>query len=477
MKTNRLHSLFLIGALLIISCGAMAFAAYSSGVGPTAVLSPVAGGRGIVTLTGRLAQEKIVKNGDGTFAMSLVMKAEEVLPPAAADSRQVDMVLVLDRSGSMQGEKMEYACQAILELLDKFNAADRLALVTYNEEALGHTGLLPATAANRQVIREAVQAIVPRGGTNLGAGLSEGTRILTARAPGAGSGRVLLISDGLANHGITDPVALGRMADEAGRREITVSTVGVGLDFNEALMTRLADAGTGNYTYLENATAFAATFKKELDLTRQAAATAIEVRVPLLGGMSVLHASGYPIAVEDGQAVIRPSNLLSGETRELFLTCRLPADQENTSTLSGISVSYRHQGRTHRAVLAEPLIIACVADEQAAMASIDKDVWEAQVIKEDYNRLRQEVAAAVKGGEKAAAVAKIEQYRQDKEKVNALVGSESVADNLVHDVEALRSTVEEVFTGPAPLAEEKQKKSAKELQYQGYEGRRQNSFN
>ena len=103
-------------------------------------------------------------------------------------------------------------------------------------------------------------------------------------------------------------VSLGNMATISTENGFAVSTVGVGSDFNEHLMTYIADRGAGNYYYLENPNLFAEVFLKEFKITRAAAATSVEVRIPLRDGLTVVDASGYPIQMKNGQAVIQQGN-------------------------------------------------------------------------------------------------------------------------------------------------------------------------
>jgi Ca-activated chloride channel family protein len=322
------------------------------------------------------------------------------------------------------------------------------------------------------LLTSAIHGISAGGGTNLGAGLQEGIDVLLASRKNGNLGKVILVSDGLANQGITNPTSLGHMASVAVQREFAVSTVGVGNDFNEHLMTTIANRGTGTYYYLENPNAFAAVFQKEFHNTRTAAATSIEVRIPLTGGISLVDAAGYPVEVKNNEAVFYPGDLLSGQTKKLFLTLRVPTSEEGNFEINGIGARYVHKGRPHSVTLSKPFRIACVTDQDDVFASIDKSEWEEKVLRDDYNRLREEVAADIKKGNKSEALDRINRYYNEQQSVNSVVGSCEVADNLDKDLEDLRGVVRETFQGEPAEVEHKQKKNAKALQYEGYSGRR-----
>jgi len=471
MKRNSLKPLVLVGCLLTISCAALV---YASKGGRLDFWSPpiVSAKSGIVTLSGNLTQDKVLYGGDGTAALALTLRADEVLDLDQGEANHVDMVIVLDRSGSMGGKKIEDARRAALNLLSNLTSADRFGLVTYSDTVQRQSNLVKVTAANRKRL-EAILTSIPAGGaTNLGAGLQEGIDLLLSARKMSNVGRVILISDGLANRGITDPVSLGNMATISMEREFAVSTVGVGADFNEHLMTYIADHGAGNYYYLENPKLFAEVFLKEFKITRAAAATSVEVRIPMDDGLTVVDASGYPIQVKNGQAVIQPGNLLSGQSKKLFLTLRVPTNKEQIFEIKGISARYRYEGDPYEVSLAEAFQLACVKDRQQVYGSINRNEWEEKVLKDDFNKLKEEVAAEIKKGKQEKALKRIDEYYQKQQSVNAVVASPRVATSLERDLEDLRGVVNETFQGEPQEVQIKQKKNSKSLQYEGYSGRR-----
>ena len=283
---------------------------------------------------------------------------------------------------------------------------------------------------------------------------------------------MILISDGLANQGVTDPLALGRMASGAVEQNFAVSTVGVGYDFNEVLMTTIADHGAGRYYFLENPKAFAQVFEKEFQAARNVAASGLEVRVPLKDGLQVIHAGGYPVQIKDGYAVVHPGDLLSGQQRKLFLTFKVPTDREGDIRLGTFDVRYQSNGATHHMSSREKLILVCVADKQAVLSSIDRAAWGDQVVQEDFSRLKESVADAIRKGEKDEALKQISEYETRNQEVNAAVGSGKVAGNLAQELPGLRRSVEETFAGAPAAVAEKKKQTSKALQYDSYKIRR-----
>ncbi|MGW8223530.1 MAG: hypothetical protein ACWGP1_15390, partial [Syntrophobacteria bacterium] len=122
--------------------------------------------------------------------------------------------------------------------------------------------------------------------------------------------------------------------------------------------------------------------------------------------------------------------------------------------------------------LAEGFQLACVKDQQQVYGSIDKSEWEEKVLKDDFNKLREEVAAEIKEGKQDQAMKRIDEYYKEQQSVNAVVASPKVATSLERDLEELRGVVNDTFQGEPQEVEIKQKKNSKSLQYEGYRGRR-----
>lgn len=473
MPTGKKRTIIVIGCLIAATCFTMSHAGSKNGNGASPVSSSPVSGGGQVSISGQLIRDRVFSGGDGNVALALTLAAGRAREPGVAGTRHVDMVIVLDRSGSMQGQKIADARRAVVALLSNLTEGDRFALVSYSDHVRGHGPLSNVTGNVRNRLSAVAEGIAAGGGTNLAAGLSAGIDTLLA-APGSGNaGRVILISDGRANQGITDPYALAQIASSAARRECVVSTVGVGSDFNELLMTSLADHGTGSYHYLENPIALAGVFESEFRAARAVVAEGVEVGVPLPQGVTLVHAAGYPVSVRGKTAFFYPGALLSGQSRKIFLTLRVPVGKKRVYEFGGIRVRYRSGGRSQAAVMAAPLTVACVDDPAEAEASIDRSAWEEKVLQADYNRLKEEVADDIRKGDGKKAMGRIESYREQKASRNRVVGSAKVKENLENDLGALKDTVEETFSGAPAAVSIKRKKNAKALQYEGYRGKRE----
>jgi len=471
MLTKK-KSLLAIVALILVTTAALAALGNRQSPFISSSVGVSGGGNGPVTLSAETVQDKILKDGDGQVTVALNLNAASLPVEDGQPAPAADLVIVLDRSGSMEGQKLADARMAVVGLLEHLGPDDRLALVTYSNGVQTSSPLMAMTGANRRQVETLVNQIRAGGGTHLSAGLQRGIDCLLDASGDGRQRKVILISDGLANQGITGTDALGRMASIAVENQFSVSTVGVGLDFNEIVMTAIADHGAGQYHFLENPRVLARVFETELQTSRQVAAADVGVRIPLGSGVRLVRAGGYPISQENGAAVIHPGNLLSGQSKTLYLTFQAPTDKEKTVELGKIELAYRHGDRTRKLSVPRPLTVACVKGPASVVASIKKENWADQVVQEEFSRLKEAVAADIRDGNKAHAQQRIQDYEARQSTINSVVGSKKVAKNLETDVHELSRQLDETFAGAPAVVAEKKKQVSKAMQYESYKVRR-----
>jgi len=259
---------------------------------------------------------------EGADEISLLV---ELTAPTAAVGRPHlprTLIVVLDRSGSMQGERLTGAKRALTELVDRLDPQDRFGLVTFDNAV--RLEIPAAPPRDKAEAKQRIADIRPGGATDLSAGYLRGLQEARRCVDGSG-GTVLLISDGHANAGVVDPEQLGAIAASAAVDGITTTTVGFGLGYDERPLKAMAAGGNGNELFAEHADQAITAIAGELDglLAQTAQAASLLVRMaPACRGLRVINEL---TSVPTGDGVqIELGAFYSGERRRLVITFDVP---------------------------------------------------------------------------------------------------------------------------------------------------------
>jgi Ca-activated chloride channel family protein len=249
-----------------------------------------------------------------------------VITPTIRVPRQKpkNVSIVLDRSGSMADEgKIRYAKSALLAIADQLSPEDLLSIVIYDDVV---EVLRPVRRVkNREEIRRLIEGIEPRGSTNLGGGMIEGFNQTRRFASKEYVNRVILLSDGLANQGITSPAQLQKIArDYRSEHSISLTTMGVGLDYNENLMVGLAEFGGGNYYFIESPHSIAHILHQEFDAMTTILAQNATLEITLGNRVKLSDVIGYQWKEHNGRYQIDLGDLYSNHTQDITLELEVP---------------------------------------------------------------------------------------------------------------------------------------------------------
>lgn len=435
---------------------------------PLPVATDGTGRAGPVRVSAR-QDRRAVASGDDLVHVELTLSGDA----REGHRTPTDLVVVLDRSGSMGGKPLDDARAATSAIISALHDEDRFALITYDDSASINIPLSLAGAEQRSLWQRQVRGIREGGSTNMSGGLDLGLAMFQSPDRERGQ-RVILISDGLPNAGDATSQGLEARARGATERNISLSTVGVGLQFDETLMRDIADAGAGNYHYVENTVGLASVFEGELNQATSTVASGLVVTVPSMPGATLLSASGYPLEHHPGGDTFTVGAMGAGQVRTLWLTYRVDTSEPGRDVSLGALSLALDAGGEHLATLVPGERRVTVAeDPQVALASVDADAWGQAVLTEDYNALRQQVADSVKAGDRASAMAAIDSYTARTDATNRVVQSAEINRNLL-DLGLLREQVTDSFSGEGQAA--KQNVMSKSVGASAYTSRRKGQY-
>lgn len=196
----------------------------------------------------------------------------------------LNLSIVIDRSGSMEGDKLKYTKEAVKYVINQLNYNDVLSIVAYDTYV--SVLLPPQRIETKKSVLEIVDRIMVAGSTNLEGGIKEGYNQINNAKKLVGNemvSRVFLLSDGLANVGESNPDKLSKITSEYFERDrISISTFGVGTDYNEDLMAKIAAQGGGMYYFIDSPEKLPSLFKEELLGISQVVAknTTLKIKFP-----------------------------------------------------------------------------------------------------------------------------------------------------------------------------------------------------
>jgi Ca-activated chloride channel family protein len=339
-----------------------------------------------LSMTALWERSQLSRTGDET-ALIVRITAGQPDAPDEAGRAPLDIAFALDRSGSMGGPgKIELVKQAVSAATHHLTDDDRVALIIFDHEVEVLHELTPATASGRRRLERVLAGVHARGSTNLSGGWLTSCQQLAAGARLNGTVRLqrsLLLTDGLANEGITDPHELMHHATELRQRGIDTTTIGVRHHFDEMLLSGMAEAGGGAFQYISDTAMLRSFFEREIGSLMDIVAIRPVLSITFPEGVRGQLVNAFPVERSGKTVRVDLRDLAAGESVDLVfdVTVRMGASGDDVSPMaelqwlsprSGQRVAI-HEELTGLSLVEDDIALHAPRDEEAsAIAALER---------------------------------------------------------------------------------------------------------
>ena len=304
--------------------------------GPAADPSRFTDGR-TLTVDGRLGHSKLVRNDGGkTFLMLEVKPADGVRAKAPPPAH---LSIVIDRSGSMKGARINNAMAAATSAVDRLSDGDLVSVVTFDTGVQTVVAPTAVDASTRPTIHRAIQGIKLGGDTCISCGVEVGMQLL-AQTPGKVS-RMILLSDGDANFGIRDVPGFRSLAQRAQGRGVSITTIGVDVDFSDKIMTALALDSNGRHYFVASPAGLSAVFEEEAKSLTSTVASDAEVAVDLAPGVELERVVDRTFRRSGNRVVVPLGSFANADVKTVLLEVKVPSGSLGAVPVADVGVTYR----------------------------------------------------------------------------------------------------------------------------------------
>ncbi|MBI1891189.1 MAG: VWA domain-containing protein [Burkholderiales bacterium] len=319
----------------------------------------------------------VVKAGKAQSAFLKVSLTGFALP-AQGQRSAANVAIVIDRSGSMQGDRIAQARRAAVMAIDSLTDDDIVSVLAFDDTV---EVVVPATkAVEKTAIKRAIERIQSRGSTALFAGVSKGAGEVRKFLDKARVNRVILLSDGQANVGPSSPAELGQLGSTLAREGISVTTIGLGLGYNEDLMTQLAGYSDGNHAFVAKAEDLARIFRNEFGDVSSVVAQELEVIIRLSNGIRPVRILGREGEIMEGSVRLRMNQLYSEQEKFVILEVEVPPGKAGDKlNLASVDVSYLNMQSKHKEQLSRAVAVGFTDSAEKIAKAVDKKVMTSAV--------------------------------------------------------------------------------------------------
>lgn len=372
--------------------------------------------QGALTMEAHLDQQALLA-GSGEDRFLVVEVSAPELPGDVR--RPVNLAVVMDTSGSMAGRgKISNAKMAAKELVNLMGPQDTLSLVTFSSTAKVHAPSGPVV--DKTWLSSVIDGIRPEGGTNLYDGITTGFAQLDQHGLN-GVKRVVVLSDGKANMGVSDPDELRRISGSRVQDGMSVSALGLGLDYDEDLLGRMSDAGGGRYRFVDRPGQLTEMFVDELRQMTAIAGREATVDVQLPTGITLMELYGYESELRGDGFRVFLGDVHGGETRKIVARVRVAADAEGSVDIADVDLDYMDAESGRVAKVEADVDVTITKSNVVAKRSLNKEVTKKAALARSA-KLLDASARDWEKGDIAGNQAKLEEARNMLQSIGYLTG-------------------------------------------------------
>lgn len=363
----------------------------------------VGGGGSSVWVGGSPVQTQIVLGSDGTSYVGVWVDAPDL--PAVAERAPMSLALVIDTSGSMSGEKIVHAKIAAVSMVERAQDGDIVSLYGFANNVVQYAAPTVINRSTRSaLIRTIDQQVHAGGGTNMYGGLQAGIQGLSGTPSSHAIRRLMLISDGHANVGPSDPYSLSNLAVQGTEVGAQVSAIGVGVGYSESLLSTIAVRTAGRLYHLSQPHQMASILERELVLLGQTVATNAFIEVIPASGVTIIEGLSMGTQMQGQRLRIPLGALYSGQRRQVLFRARLATAQAGQSPLGTLRLVY-DADEAGRPAVEQNVALTYQVTRNAAQAQSSRVPRVAGMVA-DYEGTQQQLAAVAmlnRGESQAAA--------------------------------------------------------------------------
>jgi Ca-activated chloride channel family protein len=290
-----------------------------------------------LTIEGRVGHTRIARTGSGeTFVM---LEAKTADTAAAQVRAPVNLALVIDRSGSMKGTRIRNAISAAQAAVDLLSDGDVVSVVTFDTQTQVVVPVTTIGPGSRERVNAAIRGIGLGGDTCISCGIEEGLALL-AQTTGKVN-RILLLSDGDANHGVRDIPGFRSIAQRAQGRGVSITTIGVDVDYNEKIMAAIAQDSNGRHYFVADDSGLRRVFEQEAQSLTGTVANSAEVAVELAPGVELDRVFDRTFRRVGNQVIVPLGAFGGADVKTVLLKVRVPHDKEGAEPVAAVELTYK----------------------------------------------------------------------------------------------------------------------------------------